>query len=335
MARRVKFGFGLDFRNPPMWPRPWVDLYQDYLDFAVWLESLGFDYVWLPEHHGIEEDGYPPSPFVIATALAARTKTLRIGTTVALAPFYHPVRLAEDCAVLDIISNGRLEPAFGLGYLEAETDAYGIGFKSRNRQTDEFLQIVRKLWDGEEVSWKSEFFDLKKAKIFPRPIQEGNIPLLVGATAAPGFRRAALYGDGYSGPIQNWPAYVEEVRAAGRDISKMRYNLCSAYDMWTYVAEDPDKAFYEIAPYADYNLNTYARWQEGKDWGVKKMDVEELRRTGMVKVMTPDEAIPHLEQLFAQAPVDSFFMKMPTGMPFEKFAPYVELFARKVLPTFT
>ena len=90
----------------------------------------------------------------------------------------------------------------------------------------------------------------------------------------------------------------------------------------------------EIAPHADYNLNTYARWQEGESWGVKEMDVEELRRSGMEKVMTPDEAIPHLRGLFAQAPVDSFFMKMPTGMPFDRFAPYVELFASKVLPAF-
>src|SRR5579883_2591092 len=104
---RVRFGFTMDLRNPEAWHRPWPELYAEHLDFIGWAETLGFDGVWLAEHHGIA-DGFPPSPFVIGAAIAARTKTLRIATAVALAPFYHPVRLAEDTAVLDALSNGRL-----------------------------------------------------------------------------------------------------------------------------------------------------------------------------------------------------------------------------------
>ncbi len=331
---RIKFGISLDIRNPLPWRVPTADLFAGRLEFASYLESLGYDYVWLAEHHGDEGDLYPGSPFVVASAIAARTKTLRIGTSVALAPFYHPVRLAEDLAVIDIISNGRIEPGFGIGYLQSETDAYGIDFKTRARRTDEILQIVRRLWAGEEVTWKSDIFDLKKARIFPLPVQEGGIPLMVGGTAAPGFRRAALYGDGYSGPIENYPAYAEEVKKAGRDITRMRYGFLSAYDMWTYVADDPDKAFEEIAPHAFYYFDTYASWQSGTDWGLKSVAIEEMRKQGTVKVFSPEDCIEHLKKRFALAPVDSFAFKIPTGMSLEKFAPYVELFAKKVIPAF-
>src|SRR5687768_4089786 len=99
----LRFGYGFDFRNPKQWFKPWHEFYTDLIDFIVWTESVGFEGVWLAEHHGIE-DGYLPSPLTVGTWIAARTKKMRIDTGVALAPFYHPVRLAEDLAVLDILS---------------------------------------------------------------------------------------------------------------------------------------------------------------------------------------------------------------------------------------
>ena len=334
MAGRVRFGFTIDFRNPRQWFRPWADFYAEYLDFVNFAEGLGFEQVWLPEHHGVEEDGYPSSPFTLAAAIAGRTKTIRIGTAVALAPFYHPVRLAEDTAMIDIVSNGRLEIAMGIGYVQAEADAYGFDFKTRARRSDEVLTILRKLWAGEEVTWSSEFFDLKKARIFPLPIQRPGIPLFVGGLSAPGFRRAATLGDGYCGPLEYYSGYLDALRAAGKPDEAARISLVSAYDMWTFVAEDPDKAFEEIAPYAYYYSSTYAKWQKGTDWGLKEMDLEAFKQSGMVQIFTPDAAIAHLKQRIALAPIESFGLKVPTGMPFDKFAPYVELFAQKVLPAF-
>src|SRR6516162_3825450 len=118
----LRFGFIFDFRNPPAWQRPWADFYAEGLDYIAWLETIGFDAVWLAEHHGVE-DGYLPSPLVIGAAIAARTKRMRISPGIAIAPFYHPVRLAEDIAVLDNISNGRAEVALGIGYREVEASA--------------------------------------------------------------------------------------------------------------------------------------------------------------------------------------------------------------------
>ena len=148
MTPQVGFGYGFDLRNPPQWQRPWADLYAETLEFIAWTETLGFERVWLAEHHGVD-DGYLPSPLMVGAAVAARTKSMRIATGVALAPHYHPVRLAEDMAVLDCISNGRAELALGLGYIRTEAKAYGFAPKHRAAMADEILQIVRRLWTGE------------------------------------------------------------------------------------------------------------------------------------------------------------------------------------------
>jgi len=333
MVRPVRFGYGFDMRNPEQWHRPWPDLYAEHLDFIAWTDMIGFEAVWLAEHHGIA-DGYLPSPLMIGAAIAARTKKLRISTGVGLAPFYHPVRLAEDLAVLDILSNGRAEFAFGIGYLKKEADAYGFDFRSRGRLSDELLQIVRRLWQGERVDFDGTYFDLKGACVTPLPVQKPHIPMFVGGVAAPGFRRAARYGDGYIGPVENWPAYLAEIRACGKNESEARIVSMSASDMWLVVTEDPEKTIEEVAPHAYYQLNTYAEWQEDESWGLERMDFETFKKSGAMKIFTPDQAIAYIRSRLDAAPIESFCMQAPTGFPLSKLMEHAELFAKKVLPAF-
>ena len=272
MPAPVRFGYGFDMRNPKAWYKPWPELYAEHLDFIALIESLGFEAVWLAEHHGID-DGYLPSPLMIGAAVAARTKKVRISTGVGLAPFYHPVRLAEDMAVLDILSDGRAELALGIGYLKFEAEAYGFASKNRGRISDELLQIVRRLWQGESVTFDGAFFKLVNARITPLPVQKPGIPMFVGGVAQPGFRRAALYGDGYIGPVENYPSYVAELRDAGKSEKTARMVSMSYSDMWFVVTEDPEKTIHEVAPHAYYQINTYAEWQEDKAWGPFKQMV--------------------------------------------------------------
>jgi alkanesulfonate monooxygenase SsuD/methylene tetrahydromethanopterin reductase-like flavin-dependent oxidoreductase (luciferase family) len=270
---------------------------------------------------------------MIGAAVAARTKRLRITPGVALAPLYHPLRLAEDMAVLDLLSTGRAELAVGLGYLKSETDAFGIDFKSRGRRTDELLDIVRRLWDGETVTFKGEFFNLEKARISPLPVQKPRIPILIGALSPPGFRRAARHGGGFIGAVENYPAYLEELKAVGKAGAAARFDLVS--DMWLLVSEDPEKAFEETAPHYYYQINTYAKWHAETDWGMQPMDFETFKKSGAVRVLTPEAAIDFLRSRLDAAPtMESFCMAVPPGMPLPKFAKYAELFAKKVIPAF-
>jgi len=337
MNHKPRFGLMFDFRNPLQWQQPWARLYDATIDFAAWTESLGFDDVWLTEHHGIEEDGYLCSPLIAAAAIAAKTKRVRIGSTIAIAPFYHPVRLAEDVAVVDIISNGRVDWGLGLGYQQGEFDAYGVPFRRRGALTNELLQIVRRLWDGETVTFKGEFFNIKNAKIQPPPVQSP-MPLWIGGFNRNALKRAARYGHGYVGTslinMAKWHSnFVEELAAVGRPPEDARM-LSSV--LWLLVSEDPEKTFAEVGPHFIHQINTYAKWLSASNGDLfVPVDMDTLKESAQVQIYTPEEAIAYFKGLLEAAPIEGFFgMVPPAGYPLEKLAPHVELFANKVLPAF-
>jgi alkanesulfonate monooxygenase SsuD/methylene tetrahydromethanopterin reductase-like flavin-dependent oxidoreductase (luciferase family) len=334
MTANIRFGFGFDMRNPAPWRRPWADHYREHLEFIAWTETLGFGQVWIAEHHG-DADGYCPSPLVVCAALAGMTKTLRLSTGIGLAPFYHPTRLAEDVAVLDVISNGRVELALGLGYLHREFKAYGVDVKTRGRRTDELLQIVRPLWRGEEVSFAGEFYQLDKTRIFPLPVQRPHIPVYVGGAVRAGYRRAAKYGDGYFGPTDSIPDYMEAVREAGLEENRGRVSMIGTADSWLVVSDDPERALAEVAPHYFYQYNVYAEWLAEGDFVLAKMDIDQFKQSGIVNALTPEAAIAHIRaRTDAYPQIDSYALQAPAGLSTDRFAPYVEAFASKVLPAF-
>ena len=339
MSRRLRFGMQFDFRNPPQWRVAWPAFYDAMLEFAAWIETIGFDDVWFSEHHGAE-DGYLPSPLVPAAAIATRTKRVRIGTAIALAPLYHPVRLAEDCAVLDLISNGRLDLALGLGYRAEEFAAYGVPMEGRGARTSEMLQIIRRLWDGETVTFKGQHCDVAQACIMPRPAQ-ARPPLWVGGFNQPALRRAALYGDGVLGggdPASRFPAYLDELRAAGKDESAAR--MIAGGFSWFIVSEDPDKTRHEVAPHVLHSVKSYAEWNRSTGHALyskqrPELDVEALKANGPLKVVTPDEAIRIIGEVAERSPIEGIYGFIPpAGYPLPKLAEHVELLANKVIPAF-
>jgi alkanesulfonate monooxygenase SsuD/methylene tetrahydromethanopterin reductase-like flavin-dependent oxidoreductase (luciferase family) len=335
-SSKLSFGYLYDFRNPADWRRPWTELYAETLDFIAWTESVGFEGAWVPEHHGAE-DGYIPSPLVVLAAIAARTKTLRLGSAIALAPLYHPVRFAEDCAVLDTLANGRLEMALAVGYRRREAEAYGVDFTTRGRRTDEFLDIVTRLWTGETVSYVGKHFNVKNAKISPPP-PRGRIPLYIGAFNDKALERTAKYGDGYFGNLDVVDRYIEKLRAVGKDPSSARVRI---QGLFTVVAADPPRAMEELAPYFLHANNAYGQWlnEDRASTGfdnaaLKPMNVEEFKRSGILSVLTPPQAIEMFRRMQAKAPVEHFIMMLPPGLPPGKFQPYAELFAKEVIPAF-
>src|SRR5579883_2076825 len=131
---QIKFGYQIDFRNPPASGRSFTDLYHAMFRQIERAEQLGFDSIWLTEHH-LTDDGYLPSLMPMAAAIAARTRRVQIGTYVLLFPFYHPIKLAEDIAVVDVISGGRLRIGVGQAYRAEEFAAFGIDKKQRLGRT--------------------------------------------------------------------------------------------------------------------------------------------------------------------------------------------------------
>ena len=335
--RKLTFGYLYDFRNPVQWHQPPADLYAQILEFISWTESLGFEEAWVPEHHGAD-DAYMPSPLVTLAAIAARTKTIKLGSAVALAPLYHPVRFAEDCAVLDILSNGRLEIGVAIGYLRREAEAYGVDFTSRGRRTDEFLEVVRRLWAGETFSYEGQFFNLKNASITPKPVS-GRIPLYMGGFNDKALDRIAKYGDGYFGNMDVVEPYLEKLRAHGKDASAARIRI---QGIFVVVAHDPQKAMHELAPYFHHVNNTYGQWLNedrtstgfGDSAVLKPMTLEAFKAGGILSILTPAAAIEMFHKMRSQAAVEHFMMMLPPGLPPRKFVEYAEVFATDVMPAF-
>jgi alkanesulfonate monooxygenase SsuD/methylene tetrahydromethanopterin reductase-like flavin-dependent oxidoreductase (luciferase family) len=336
MKGKLTFGYLFDFRNPPQWQRPWPDLYAETLEFIRWSESVGFEGAWVPEHHGAQ-DGYVPSPLLVLAAIAARTSTIKLGSAIALAPLYHPVRFAEEAAVLDILSDGRLQLALAIGYRRREADAYGVDFSTRGKRTDEFLEVVRRLWAGESFSFEGKHFSLKNAAIAPTP-PRGHIPLYIGGFTDKAIERAAKYGDGYFGNEEICDLYAEKLRACGKDPATARIRI---QGLFVLVARDPERAMHELAPYYHHVNNTYGQWlAEDRaatgfaDAALAPMTLEAFKSSGILRILTPEQAIDTFRGMLAKAPVEHFMMMKPPGLPVAKMIEYADLFAKEVIPAF-
>ena len=161
--RKVKVGYQLDFRNPPGSALSFRELYNELLAQVEAAEQLGFDSIWLTEHH-FTDDGDSPALMPAAAAIAARTTRVSIGTYVLLAPFWHPLKLAEDAAFVDVISGGRLRLGIGLGYRAEEFEGFGIPRAQRLGRTLETIEILKQAWTGERFSFEGEYFQFRNVR---------------------------------------------------------------------------------------------------------------------------------------------------------------------------
>jgi probable F420-dependent oxidoreductase len=165
-------------------------------------EAAGFDSIWLGEHHN--NPVLYPAPLIGLTAVASRTRSIRLGTGVLLMPLYHPVMLAEEGAMLDMISGGRLILGIGAGYAPEEFAAFGSSLKERGSRLEEGATLLHRLWTEENVTHHGKHYRIDNATIAPRPVQRPRPPIWFGAWAEPAIRRAARLGDAwFVGPSAN------------------------------------------------------------------------------------------------------------------------------------
>lgn len=159
-------------------------------------EEAGFDAFWVSEHHGWQ-DGYLPSPLPLLAAAAAVTRRITLATGVVLAPLRHPVQLAEDAAVVDRLSGGRLLLGLGAGYLRHEFDAVGVDLRHRGTAVAEAVEICRAAWRGERFSFAGTLHQLDDVQVTPRPHEGRQIPIWLGGYAPAALARARRIADGH------------------------------------------------------------------------------------------------------------------------------------------
>lgn len=174
-------------------------------------EAAGFDSIWLGEHHNNRV--LHPAPLIGLAAIASRTRRVRLGTGVLLLPLYHPVMVAEEGAMVDMISGGRLILGVGAGYAPEEFDAFGYPIKERGSRLDEGASLLRRLWMEENITHRGRHYRVDNATVAPRPVQKPRPPIWFGAWTEPAIRRAARLGDAWlAGPSAN----LDELTACAR-----------------------------------------------------------------------------------------------------------------------
>ncbi len=156
-------------------------------------EALGFDVLWAHEHHA--GAAMYPSPLMTLAALAAHTNRIGLGTNMLLLPLYHPLRVAEDSAMVDVMSGGRLRLGVSAGYAESDLRAFAVPPGERVRRMRDGLALIRAVWTGAPVTLENSLSKLTGFKLFPRPLQDPAPPIYVGGTVDAAIRRAARLGD--------------------------------------------------------------------------------------------------------------------------------------------
>ena len=322
------FTLRYDLRCPPISRADPAELARTAIEQCAWADALGCRGVTLAEHHG-SPDGYLPSPLVLGAAIAARTEHLRILLGALIAPLHDPLRLAEDLAMLDVISGGRIVPVVSGGYVAEEFAAFGAKLSERAERMEAIVPLLDRAWSGEPFEHNGT-----TVRVTPVPVQRPRPPIWMGGSSEAAARRAARLADGFlpTRP-EYWAFYRDECQKQGKpDPGAMPGGTGS----FMHVAEDPDAAWERIAPFALHETNAYAAWaaSSSADTGYTEVkDPDALRATGNYPVLTPDALVERFQALGPGATI--MFHPLMGGMDPELSWESLRLFERAVLPRIT
>ena len=326
-----RFGVMYDCRRRPGDPTSMADIYAQHLEQSVLADQLGFDMVWFTEHHFMA-DGYLPAFQPLAGTIAARTRDIRISTDIAILPLYHPLRLAEEMAVLDNISNGRMELGIGMGYVPAEFKAFGVDIRHRPSLTEEAVDILRRSWADEPFSFEGKRYRIPEINVFPKPVQPGGPPLWMAAMRRPGAERAARLGmhllpqTSRSESLDPW---IEGVRATGGDPSQFRVGLIRSF----LVTDDPDRDWPAWRSAERYRMEAYTEFFKATpdDYGQGWRESDSIPQN--VFVGSADACVEELQRMSREFGItDVVSAGLPPGVDPDFMAGNLERLANEVVP---
>ncbi len=335
----LKIGVGLFTGQLPAGSnRTFHQDYSDSIELVELVERVGLDSAWVSEHH-FSEDGYLPSLLAMLAAFAARTSRIELGTGVVLAPFHDPIRLAEDFAVVDQVSGGRLICGLGIGWRDEEFRAFDIDPSTRVRRLIEITQILRHAWSGERFDFEGKHYSYDRVMVSPRPARTP--PIFIGGFVDSAIKRAGRIGDGYissrADPERVGQAFemaTAERAKAGRSGPPQVAVLVNCF-----VTEDPQHDWPMVHAGIGHQLGVYAGWRAGTDVPGKPLQVippDEGVIRDTTAFGTPDEVIEKLTP-FAQAlgryPEGHLILRLfYPGMDAAPAARAIELLAERVVP---
>jgi alkanesulfonate monooxygenase SsuD/methylene tetrahydromethanopterin reductase-like flavin-dependent oxidoreductase (luciferase family) len=320
------FGLRFDFRNPALAGTTLADRYDVGIDIVEWADRLGCMSIAVSEHHGSPDD-YLPSPLPMLAAMAARTTNVRFSVAALIAPFYEPLRLAEDMLVLDHLSRGRIDLIVAGGYVQAEFEAYGVPTNERGARVTEVVETLKAAFTGEPFDYRGRTVHLR-----PAPFRPGGPAVMLGGSSEAAARRAARIADGFIPSVPEvWEFYRDEMQQLGHSDpgpSPVGDTLTTA------LAEDPDQAWEQMGPFFLHETNSYGEWLSAGDGAGpyhQVKDIEQLRAQGQYRILTAGEYIEELKSSpFAFAMLHPLCGGMPPDLAWQSLT----LFEREVLPAF-
>jgi alkanesulfonate monooxygenase SsuD/methylene tetrahydromethanopterin reductase-like flavin-dependent oxidoreductase (luciferase family) len=268
-------------------------LYRAAIDQSAWADKLGFSQVFIAEHHGAE-GGYCPSPMIMAAAVLAATRNIVAHLSALVVTLHDPLRLAEDLAVLDNLSNGRIWVTAGMGYRPHEFEMFDRDMAKRLALQTEALATCRAAWTGEPFEFRG-----RTVRVTPKPATPGGPKIYMGGSTDKSAVRAGKGGYQYfPGHPGLFELYKAERAAAGFPPPE---ELLKPAASFLYVTDDPDRDWPIVAPHVAYATNTYAEWAKERGVGETRYTaaetVDALKAMPNIKVLTPDQCFAYLSEL--------------------------------------
>lgn len=300
--------------------------YQAAVEMAAYAEKNGFGVVSVEEHH-CADNGWLPSPLTLAGAIIGRTETIAVNCTALLITLYDPIRLAEDIAVLDLMSGGRFSFVAGLGYRPKEYAALDKDWKARGRQMDHTIETLLKAWTGEPFDYNGH-----EIRVTPVPLSKPHPPFAIGGMSKAAARRAARFGLPFFPPMEMLELgelYTQELERLGKQ--GMVFYPAEENSM-IFIDEDPERAWSELAPYFLREGQEYSAW---KREGVPRpgeqpvLGIEDLRTQRRYEILTPDECLARIRDNGPD--YTPCLHPLCGGIPLERAWQGLEVFVNKVL----
>ncbi|PKB71851.1 MAG: monooxygenase [SAR202 cluster bacterium Io17-Chloro-G6] len=346
MPKRMKFG---SFLGPfhRVGENPTLALDRD-LELVEWMDQLGYDEVWVGEHHSAGWE-IIASPEVFMAAAAQRTRYIKLGTGVISLPYHHPLMVANRMIQLDHMTHGRVLLGVGPGALPGDAYMMGIPHETQRERMDESLGVIMRLFnETEPITYKSDWFELKEAMVHLRPYQQPHMPVAVASVQSPaGVTLAGKHGasvltitvprDPSAGPsdLQGLWAIAEESAAEhGQTMDRNEWRLV----LPVHVAETRQKALDDVRMGSARYLREYSEGTNGRkavfDGPMDKV-VDNMAEAGSWIVGTPEDCIEGINRLQEQSGgFGGFLVQTVDWAPREKMLRSYELFARYVMPHF-
>lgn len=310
--------------QPGIEPNEMAARYQAFIEMARYVDKHGVSTITLEEHHGVD-NGWSPSPLAMAGMVFGATKTIGVSISALLLPLHDPLRVAEDVAVLDLASGGRITTILGLGYRPEEYAQHGKDWKNRGKLMDECLDTLLKAWTAEPFEYHGA-----TVRVTPRSLTQPHPMVLIGGTSRPAARRAARFGlpmFAAADVPELEPYYYEQCKEHG---TQGFYMAPSADFASVHVAEDPERVWRDLGQHFLHEATRYASWQTPDIKSAvhsHASTVDELRDEGIYQVLTPEEAVER-----ATARGELYTHPLVGGMPIDEGWQCVRLMCEQVLP---